>query len=255
MKRRCGWLITGAVIVTLLTGCDRTASVAGPRPAVVSPFEAFVALGHRQHFTLTALDTARSWSVLDGPRGGYVSAHGNYYAPLSSSAPSPVTIEGRSVFSSAQATVYLVGTTPRDTDCLGTGQATDVLQYDTYIYVEELPEAIVRVPPSYPDLAREAGVEGTVLTAALVCACGEIQDVHVVQSIPMLDQAAVDAVRQWLFKPALEGGEPVAVWVHIPVRFSLHSPGDDPSSATTIPVIGRERAPDHRAGATTTPVR
>ena len=91
-----------------------------------------------------------------------------------------------------------------------------------YVYVEELPEAIKRVAPRYPDLAREAGVDGTVLVQALVDKGGKVRDVRVQKSIPMLDQAAVDAVKQWTFKPALSNNKPVAVWVAVPVKFSLN---------------------------------
>jgi TonB family protein len=49
-----------------------------------------------------------------------------------------------------------------------------------------------------------------------------VHDVRVVKSIPLLDQSAQDAVRQWVFKPALANNKPVAVWVGVPVRFSLH---------------------------------
>lgn len=91
-----------------------------------------------------------------------------------------------------------------------------------YVYVEELPEAITKVPPVYPDIAREAGVDGQVLVQALVGKDGRVKDTKVVKSIPMLDQAAVAAVRQWVFKPALSNNKPVAVWVAVPVKFSLH---------------------------------
>ncbi len=91
-----------------------------------------------------------------------------------------------------------------------------------YVYVEELPEAIKRVHPRYPDLAREAGIDGTVLVQALVDKNGKVRDVKVQKSIPMLDQAAVDAVKQWTFKPALSNNKPVAVWVAVPVKFSLN---------------------------------
>ncbi|MEQ1831883.1 MAG: energy transducer TonB [Candidatus Eisenbacteria bacterium] len=95
-------------------------------------------------------------------------------------------------------------------------------KFGDYVYVEELPEAITRVPPQYPDLAREAGVDGTVMVQALVGKEGKVKDVRVVKSIPMLDEAAKTAVRQWVFKPALSNNKPVAVWVGVPVKFSLH---------------------------------
>ena len=82
--------------------------------------------------------------------------------------------------------------------------------------VDELPEAITKVPPTYP-----AGhsVEGTVLVRALVCEHGRVVKTEIVKSIPMLDEAAGEAMMQWTFKPALRGGQPVAVWVAVPVRF------------------------------------
>jgi TonB family protein len=89
-----------------------------------------------------------------------------------------------------------------------------------YVYVEELPEAITKVAPSYPE-GLHGGVEGTVLVQALVGADGRVKDTVVEKSIPVLDEAAVAAVRQWVFKPAMAGGKPVAVWVAIPVEFSV----------------------------------
>ena len=97
----------------------------------------------------------------------------------------------------------------------------DLPQFGEYVYVEELPEAITKVKPDYPDIAREAGVDGVVLVQALVGKDGKVKDVRVVKPIPMLNDAAIAAVRQWVFKPALSNNKPVAVWVAVPVRFSL----------------------------------
>jgi protein TonB len=94
--------------------------------------------------------------------------------------------------------------------------------FGEYVYVEELPEAVTKVNPNYPDIAREAGVDGVVLVQALVGKDGKVKDTRIVKSIPMLDNSAADAVRQWVFKPALSNNKPVAVWVAVPVRFSLH---------------------------------
>lgn len=95
-------------------------------------------------------------------------------------------------------------------------------KFGEYVYVEELPEAITKVPPTYPDIAREAGVDGQVVVQALVGKDGRVKDTRVVKSIPMLDAAAIAAVKQWVFKPALSNNKPVAVWVAVPVRFSLN---------------------------------
>jgi periplasmic protein TonB len=95
-------------------------------------------------------------------------------------------------------------------------------KFGEYVYVEELPEAVTKVAPIYPDIARDAGVDGQVMVQALVGKDGRVKDVRVVKSIPMLDQSAINAVKQWVFKPALSNNKPVAVWVAVPVKFSLH---------------------------------
>ena len=78
------------------------------------------------------------------------------------------------------------------------------------------------MPPEYPPSARESGVEGVVLVQALVGKDGRVKDVRVQRPSPMFNDAAVACVYQWRFKPALAKGDPVAVWVAIPVKFSLH---------------------------------
>lgn len=91
-----------------------------------------------------------------------------------------------------------------------------------YVYVEELPEAITKVPPEYPDIARQANVDGTVMMQVLVGKDGKVKDAKVVKSVAMLDAAAVAAVKQWIFKPALSNNKPVAVWVAVPMKFTLN---------------------------------
>ena len=91
-----------------------------------------------------------------------------------------------------------------------------------YVYVEELPEAITKVSPEYPDIARQANVDGTVLMQVLVGKDGKVKDAKVVKSVAMLDAAALAAVRQWIFKPALSNNKPVAVWVAVPMKFTLN---------------------------------
>ena len=93
--------------------------------------------------------------------------------------------------------------------------------FGEYVYVEELPEALYKVAPSYPEDARRAGIDGTVLVQALIGKDGHVKDTRVTKSIPMLDAAAVRAVLQWTFAPAKSKGKPVAVWVAVPVKFSL----------------------------------
>jgi protein TonB len=80
-----------------------------------------------------------------------------------------------------------------------------------------------QVIPRYPDSARRQGIDGTVLVKALVTEQGRVAEVAVERSAghPDLDQAAVEAVSRWRFEPARRGRQPLAVWVLIPVQFSL----------------------------------
>ena len=94
-----------------------------------------------------------------------------------------------------------------------------------FVHYEDPPQAIRRVEPRYPDFARRAGVEGTVILQVEVFKDGSVGAIEVVQSLMSgpggLDEAAKDAVRQWEFTPAQSGGQPVAVWVRIPIEFQL----------------------------------
>jgi len=94
---------------------------------------------------------------------------------------------------------------------------------DEYVYSDELPVLVTDVAPVYPTIAKEAVVEGEVLLRVLVGKDGQVLHVHVERSIPMLDDAAVAAAKQWVFKPALAGNRPVAVWIVRRVRFRLQS--------------------------------
>jgi protein TonB len=99
--------------------------------------------------------------------------------------------------------------------------ADELPKLGDYVYVDELPALITDTPPKYPEMAREAAVEGDVYLRVLVGKDGRVTEVHVDQSIPMLDEAAIVAARSWVFKPALCNNRPVAVWIARRVRFSL----------------------------------
>ena len=83
------------------------------------------------------------------------------------------------------------------------------------------PRKVVHVPPRYPPTAQAARVEGVVVLDAVIDPAGRVTDVRVTRSIPLLDQAAVDAVRQWRFTPTLLNGEPVSILLTVTVRFTL----------------------------------
>jgi len=93
---------------------------------------------------------------------------------------------------------------------------------DEFVAVEEMPVLIQIPAPVYPDMARQAEVEGTVLLRCLVGKDGKVADAIVTEGHPMLNDAAVAAAKKATFKPALQQHRPVAVWVQIPMRFRLN---------------------------------
>jgi len=80
---------------------------------------------------------------------------------------------------------------------------------------------INKVEPVYPQLARNARIQGQVVLTAIISRDGTIQDLHILSGHPMLVQAALDAVRQWRYKPYLLNSEPVEVETTVTVIFKL----------------------------------
>ncbi len=78
-----------------------------------------------------------------------------------------------------------------------------------------------KVMPEYPAVAKQARVQGQVLLQALISKDGKIENVQVVSGPPMLAQAAVNAVRQWRYKPYMLNGQPTEVETMITVNFKL----------------------------------
>ena len=78
-----------------------------------------------------------------------------------------------------------------------------------------------QVKPSYPPLAVQAHMSGTVRLAAIISRDGSIQNLQVVSGHPLLTTAAVDAVKQWRYMPTLLNGEAVEVITQIDVNFTL----------------------------------
>jgi len=87
--------------------------------------------------------------------------------------------------------------------------------------VVEEANLIHRVIPSYPTLARQARAEGTVVLSAVISKEGRIQQLTVVRGSPLLITAAMEAVRQWVYRPTTLNGLPVEVETQIEVRFVL----------------------------------
>ncbi|HEV2115869.1 MAG TPA: energy transducer TonB [Terriglobales bacterium] len=80
---------------------------------------------------------------------------------------------------------------------------------------------IHRVQPMYPPLARQARIQGTVILQAEISKDGTIENLRLISGHPMLAPSAIEAVRQWRYKPYFLNGEPVAVETQITVNFTL----------------------------------
>jgi periplasmic protein TonB len=78
-----------------------------------------------------------------------------------------------------------------------------------------------RVPPAYPPLARQARIQGTVILQAEISKEGNITNLQLISGHPMLAPAAIEAVKQWKYRPYLLNGEPVEVETQIQVNFTL----------------------------------
>lgn len=83
------------------------------------------------------------------------------------------------------------------------------------------PKLIRKVKPVYPLIARQARVEGVLILEATTDEQGRVNHVEVIRSIPLLEQAAVEAVRQWIYEPMIINGKPRAVIFKVKVNFVL----------------------------------
>lgn len=85
------------------------------------------------------------------------------------------------------------------------------------------PALVSRVAPEYPNIAVHAHVQGVVVLEAVVGRDGRVEEARVLRSIPLLDAAAIAAVRQWRYSPLLLNGEPQRFVLTVTVSFSLNS--------------------------------
>jgi protein TonB len=86
------------------------------------------------------------------------------------------------------------------------------------------PRKVMDVAPVYPDLALRAHVQGIVIIEATIDVHGRVVDAKVLRSVPMLDEAALEAVRRWVYTPTLLSGVPTPVVMTVTVNFSLRHP-------------------------------
>jgi protein TonB len=111
---------------------------------------------------------------------------------------------------------------------VGEGVVTDavaigVTPLPEILFVVEVEPRLVAIdPPAYPEIAREAGLEGTVYVRVLVWTDGTVREAAVTDGMLGLDEAALAAVRTAVFVPASQQGRPVATWMILPIEFRLH---------------------------------
>ena len=86
---------------------------------------------------------------------------------------------------------------------------------------DEPPRAVRITQPEYPDNAYRQRIQGTVVVEILISASGEVVHAEIRRSIPALDAAALDCVKQWLFNPARLHGRPVPTLAQAPVGFRI----------------------------------
>ena len=92
-----------------------------------------------------------------------------------------------------------------------------------FIPYDDPPQPLSQIAPLYPEIAQEAGIEGTVVVQVFIDKKGRVQDTVILKGIPNtgLDEAAIKAIRKPRFSPAKQRERPVGVWISIPVNFRL----------------------------------
>jgi protein TonB len=150
-------------------------------------------------------------------------------APPSIGVPEPVP--------DAEATEATIATQAEMSDALAPITASDMmggtgdsLVVDTsdrsptpgeFVPFDELPVLLSVQPPVYPEMVREAGIDGTVTVQVLVGKDGKVKQAQAIEGPEPLRAAGVASARTAIFKPVLQGTSPVEVWVMIPVTFQL----------------------------------
>lgn len=91
-----------------------------------------------------------------------------------------------------------------------------------FVAFDELPVLLSINPPTYPELVRQAGIDGTVVVQVMVGKDGKVKQAVAVDGPDVLRPEAVRSAKTALFKPALQGTSPVEVWVQVPIVFALN---------------------------------
>ena len=88
---------------------------------------------------------------------------------------------------------------------------------------QEVMKGLIRekVRPQYPEAARQAHIQGTVVLDATISKLGEVENLQIISGHPILAPAAIDAVKDWKYNPYLVNGEPVDVQTQVQITFTL----------------------------------
>ncbi|HOX24531.1 MAG TPA: energy transducer TonB [Candidatus Krumholzibacteria bacterium] len=154
--------------------------------------------------------------------------------PPAIAVPEPVADERATTETIATVSEMAEALAPVDLSDLGTGTGVgDSLVVDIdvdtspapdeFIAVDEEPQRISIDPPVYPDVARQAEIEGTVIVRVLVSKDGRAKDVIVIDGPVPLREAADRCARTSTWRPAIVDGKPIEVWVMMPVTFKLRN--------------------------------
>ncbi len=92
-----------------------------------------------------------------------------------------------------------------------------------FIPYDDPPKPLTPIRPKYPEIAQEAGIEGTIIVQVFVDKKGRVKETSILKGIPNtgLDEAAIAAIRKTRFRPAKQRERAVGVWISIPVNFRL----------------------------------
>ena len=206
---------SGVVMVSIRVVVDRQGRVAEARSAGVG------ARGGRgaapqpvappsDAFAKAAIDAVRQWQY-DPPADGPI-AFDVTFAFMPGAEPRMVTHGAPAVFAPASSIPPVPPPPPPP------GWAAGAVRVGGNV---KMPVKTKHVAPDYPAIAQSANVQGVVILEVLIGPDGKVLDARVLRSIPLLDQAALDAVRQWEFTPTLLNGSPVPVIMTATVQFTL----------------------------------
>lgn len=207
---------SGVVVVSVRVVVDRQGRVAEARSAgvgarggrgatpepVAPPSEAFVK---------AAIDAVKQWQY-DPPADGPI-AFDVAFAFMPGAEPRMVTHGAPAVFGAPASSIPQAPPPPPQP-----GWPPNAVRVGGNMKV---PMKTKHVAPVYPPIAQSANVQGVVILEALLGPDGKVQDARILRSIPLLDQAALDAVKQWEFTPTLLNGSPVPVIMTATMQFTL----------------------------------